>query len=278
MKTSKKLLLGFSIVIIVLFILILINDNKTYDLPQRGICAHRGANETHPENTILAFDEAVRLGAQMIEFDVRMTKDHQLIILHDASVDRTTNGTGLVEELNWSYIKQLDAGDWKSEKFKGERIPLLSEALEVFPRNIWLNVHLKGNEELGVLVAKTIKKAKREHQVIIAANAASAIGIKKVATELRICNMERTENRNTYIKETISKNYSTIQLLKHRNGDSISVYILELKKQNIRINYHHGDTKEDGVALFALGVDFILTDHLETLLQAADEIGIERTR
>lgn len=56
-------------------------------MPEKGICAHRGAMDTHPENTLSAFREAVRLGAHMIEFDVRMTKDKALVILHDALVD-----------------------------------------------------------------------------------------------------------------------------------------------------------------------------------------------
>ena len=133
-------------------------------LPSRGICAHRGANETHPENTLAAFREAVRLGAHMIEFDVQITKDKQLVIMHDKSVDRTTNGKGLVSDLTLSEIKKLDAGSWKSKDFIGEKVPTLKEALAVFPKNIWLNIHLKGNKELGRMTAKVILSEGRMHQ------------------------------------------------------------------------------------------------------------------
>ncbi len=111
-------------------------------LPERGICAHRGAMETHPENTLAAFKEAVFLGAHMIEFDVRLTKDGHLVILHDETVDRTTNGMGKISELTLHEVKQLDAGSWKSEIFTGEKIPTLQEVLIVLPENIWLNIHL----------------------------------------------------------------------------------------------------------------------------------------
>ena len=250
---------------------------KKYILPERGICAHRGANETHPENTIAAFEEAVRLGAQMVEFDVRMTKDNKLIIMHDSSVDRTTNGAGLVEELTWNEVRILDAGGWKSKKFKGEKVPLFGEALDVFPKNIWLNIHLKGNEELGRAVAKVLLSKKREHQGIIACNNESARGVKKVDQNIMICNMERQADRKEYINETIRGNFSTLQLLKKRNDGTLKNDILELKKNQIRINYYFSNTVEETIELFDLGVDFILTDRLSEMLEAAETLGVKRS-
>lgn len=271
------------IVITVLFpTLSLFSQIKTgsieiYNMPKRGICAHRGANETRPENTIAAFEEAIRLGAQMIEFDIRMTKDNKLIIIHDRSVDRTTNGTGLVEELTWNKIKKLDAGQWKSEKFKGEKVPLFKDALDVFPKNIWLNIHLKGDEELGMAVAQVLLDKRRAHQGIIACNKVCAAGVKKVDPNLKICNMERQGDREAYISETIKGNYTTLQLLKKRDDGSLQNDILELKKHQIRINYYFSNTAEEAIELFELGVDFILTDRLSELLDAAETLGIERS-
>jgi glycerophosphoryl diester phosphodiesterase len=271
------------IAIAILFpILTLFSQDKTenakkYILPERGICAHRGANETHPENTIAAFEEAVRLGAQMVEFDVRMTKDNKLIIMHDSSVDRTTNGVGLVEELTWNEVRILDAGGWKSKKFKGEKIPLFGEALDVFPKNIWLNIHLKGNEELGRAVARVLLSKKREHQGIIACNNESARGVKKVDQNIMICNMERQADRKEYVNETIRGNFSTIQLLKKRSDGTLKNDILELKKNQIRINYYFSNTVEETIDLFDLGVDFILTDRLSEMLEAAETIGVKRS-
>jgi glycerophosphoryl diester phosphodiesterase len=151
--------------------------------------------ETHPENTITAFEEAIRLGAHMIEFDVRMTSDKQLVIMHDKTVDRTTNGSGAVGELTLEEIKNLDAGSWKSQKFIGEKVPTFKEALAVMPQNIWLNIHLKGSEELGKAVAKVLTSEERTNQGVIACGNSAAKGVKSVNQNIMICNMERQGDR-----------------------------------------------------------------------------------
>tara|TARA_R110002049_G_scaffold47596_3_gene137287 strand:- start:20143 stop:20991 length:849 start_codon:yes stop_codon:yes gene_type:complete len=274
----KRIIL-FSLFILQTSYIFSINSIKSEDptLPERGVCAHRGARESHPENTLSAFKEAVRLGAQMVEFDVRMTKDGKLIIMHDASIDRTTDGTGLVEDLTWEEVKKLDAGSWKSKEFKGERVPLLDEALDVFPKTIWLNVHLKGDKALGAAVARTILDKNRVHQSIVACNAASAKGVKQVSTAIMMCNMERTPKRKKYVKNTVKGNFKALQFLSKRDDANFSTDINELKRHAIKINYFYSNSPEAGVALLQKGVDFVLTDELEKMLKAAEKIGIERS-
>ena len=80
-------------------------DEQPVNMPTRGICAHRGASVTHPENTLVALEEAIRLGAHMLEFDVTLTRDEQLVLMHDATVDRTTDGTGPIERLTLEEVK-----------------------------------------------------------------------------------------------------------------------------------------------------------------------------
>ena len=91
--------------------------------------AHRGASAYAPENTVAAFDEAIRLGAKGVEFDLRMTADGVLVVLHDDTLDRTTNGGGLVKDHTRFDLLRLDAGSWMDNRFAGQRIPTLSEAL-----------------------------------------------------------------------------------------------------------------------------------------------------
>ena len=74
------------------------------------VAAHRGWSEKYPENTILAFEKALELGVDQIELDIRITKDDQLVVIHDATVDRTTNGTGAVNSFTLAELQQLDAG------------------------------------------------------------------------------------------------------------------------------------------------------------------------
>src|SRR5271170_2377398 len=92
--------------------------------------AHRGASAVAPENTIAAFDEAIRLGASAVEFDVRLTADAVPVVIHDETVDRTTNGRGAVNSLTRLDLLRLDAGSWKHPRFSGVRIPTLQEVLQ----------------------------------------------------------------------------------------------------------------------------------------------------
>ena len=244
-------------------------------MPAHGICAHRGAMDTHPENTIAAFREAVRLGAHMIELDVRMTKDGHLVILHDETVDRTTNGKGQISALTIDEVKHLDAGNWKSEEFAGEKIPTLGEALAVMPQNMWLNIHIKGGKKLGAMVARVIVDESRVHQAFLACGTDAANGAKEVNRDIMICNMERQGDRNEYIDETIRQGSEFIQLLGKRTDQHIESEIAILKQHHIRINYCCTDSPADVKTLFDHGVDFILTDKLSEILEVAESVGIK---
>lgn len=113
--------------------------------------AHRGDLKYYPENTMPAFISAVEMGCDAIETDVRMTKDGVLVLIHDRDVKRTTDSEGFVDEMTLEQIKSLDAGFWKGEQFKGERIPTVEEFLEyVSKTDIFVNWELKEYpKELG---------------------------------------------------------------------------------------------------------------------------------
>ena len=213
------------IIFILLFVPMFIFSQATYSETQDGypfkpkngdiyVVAHCGAIDTHPENTIAAFEEEIRLGAHMIEFDVRMTKDKKLVIMHDKTVDRTTNGSGVVSDFTLEKSKSLDAGSWKSKEFAGEKVPTFKEALAVMPPDIWLNIHLKGGEDLGKATAKVLNSAGCIHQGVIAC-VFEARGVKKVDPNIMICNMERKGNIEEYVEETIDGKFPFIQLLKN---------------------------------------------------------------
>lgn len=101
-------------------------------VPNRPIViAHRGHSIEVPENTIEAYRRAVELGTQMIECDVNMTRDGQLVMIHDWTLDRTTNGSGRVSDLTLEEIRALDAGSWMGPEFSGIRIPMTADAIEL---------------------------------------------------------------------------------------------------------------------------------------------------
>ena len=94
------------------------------------VAAHRGWSAKYPENTMLAFRKAVELGVDQIEMDIRVTKDGQLVVFHDETVDRVTNGTGKVCDFTLAELQQLDAGIKKGEEHKGAQIPTFRELME----------------------------------------------------------------------------------------------------------------------------------------------------
>jgi glycerophosphoryl diester phosphodiesterase len=93
--------------------------------------AHRGYSTVAPENTLPAFDAAVRAGATLVEFDVRVTRDGVPVVIHDRTVNRTTSGTGRVWDLTYDEIAALDAGSWFGAGFTGLRVPTLAETLDL---------------------------------------------------------------------------------------------------------------------------------------------------
>jgi len=95
------------------------------------IVAHRGSSGNRPENTLPAFAEAVRVKADIIELDVHLSKDGGLIVMHDETVDRTTNGKGRICDLTVAELKELNAGSWFSEEFQAAKIPTLKEVLDL---------------------------------------------------------------------------------------------------------------------------------------------------
>ncbi|PYU46700.1 MAG: hypothetical protein DMG53_11330 [Acidobacteria bacterium] len=99
------------------------------------VIAHRGASGNAPENTMAAFKKAVALGANFIETDLQLSRDARLVAIHDATVNRTTNGQGTVHDMTLTELRRLDAGSWFGSEFAGERIPTLEEILEFSKKN-----------------------------------------------------------------------------------------------------------------------------------------------
>ncbi|MGM0420972.1 MAG: glycerophosphodiester phosphodiesterase [Bacillota bacterium] len=114
-----------------------LEKNKFY------IQAHRGYSGLYPENTLLAFEKALEAGADIIEFDIHISKDNEVFVIHDEELDRTTDGSGLIGEHTAAEIKNLDAGSWFSQEFAGEKIPTLAEVIDLIQGRAIINVEIK---------------------------------------------------------------------------------------------------------------------------------------
>jgi len=269
----KVFLKGLNFIFLFLSITVL-NAQNIPEMPIHGICAHRGAMDTHPENTISAFKEAVRLGVQMIELDVQLTSDNHLVVLHDNTVDRTTNGQGEISDFNLEQARLLDAGSWKSPEFKGERIPSLREALSAIPGNIWINVHLKGGAEMGEKVARVLVDEKKTHQAFLACEIKASAAAKNVDPDILICNMDRQDSMDEYVKLTLDLKSDFIQLYKVEVDGKIKGFTSKLKAEEIGVNYCCTDSPEELKKLFDYGVDFVLVNQVARMMNAADSLNL----
>lgn len=114
-----------------------------------------------PESTRAAIRAAARAGADMIELDVQMTRDGRLVVFHDRRLERTTDGSGVVTKQRYAQLATLDAGRWVHPRFAGERILLLSRALQLIPRRMQANLELKSTPARAVVLRRLARVLRR---------------------------------------------------------------------------------------------------------------------
>jgi glycerophosphoryl diester phosphodiesterase len=143
--------------------------------PVPVVIAHRGASAKAPENTLAAFRRARDMGADYFELDCMLSADGAIIVIHDDTVDRTTNGKGAVASMDLAALRQLDAGSWKDGRYAGERLPTLDEALAVAGGSTGVVIEIKTGEdaaaasalELTEKVVALVRERQAQQQVIV---------------------------------------------------------------------------------------------------------------
>lgn len=140
------------------------------NFPRPIILAHRGDKAHAPENTLPSFSQAIQKGADGVELDAKLTSDGHVIVIHDSTVDRTTNNSGKVASFSLEEIRKLDAGQWFNEKFAGTKIPLLEEVFETVGRHTLINIELTNystpRDGLAKKVCELIKRHNNQSQII----------------------------------------------------------------------------------------------------------------
>lgn len=133
------------------------------------IIGHRGAAGEAPENTLASFDLALQQGADGIELDVHLSQDGRLMVCHDATLDRTTDGSGWIYRMSAAEIRQFDAGSSFDERFRGERVPLLEEVFAMVPPHMLINVEVKHsyNGHMEQALVEFLRKQGRLEQVVV---------------------------------------------------------------------------------------------------------------
>jgi len=157
MKKNKNNLFGLLLLLTIIGIPLLLLYKYNETDRDTIITAHRGDSEHAPENTIAAIEMAINTGADYVEIDVRQTKDNVLVLMHDASLKRTTGMDGNVKDYTYDELQTLDAGIWFSEEYEGTKIPTLQEALLCASGNVKLNIEIKDCENYKTVATRVIQ-------------------------------------------------------------------------------------------------------------------------
>jgi len=152
------------------------------------VIGHRGASGHAPENTLAAFRKAVALGATFVETDLQLSRDAHFVAIHDATVNRTTNGKGAVHDLTLAQLRNLDAGSWFGSEFSGERIPTLEEILQFSKKNdVVFYLELKPGGSWGgehALIGALRDSGELARAVAISSDAALVLRLRQVEPTL----------------------------------------------------------------------------------------------
>jgi glycerophosphoryl diester phosphodiesterase len=250
--------------------------------------AHRGASDMAPENTIEAFRLAVEEGAGGLELDVHMTRDGHIVVIHDATVDRTTSGSGAVSEMTLDELRRLDAGHnfspdggpTRPYRGRGVRVPTLGEVLEEFP-GVAVNIDIKagtlGIEEtvFGVLRgANALGRA-----LVVSTHHATVRRFRKVSGGYSSTGASRWEIGVFYIssrlrlERIVRPAYDALQVpLRHRGIPVVTTrFVRAAHARGVRVDAWTINQAEEMRRLLDLGVDVIMTDRPGTLAEVLNE-------
>ena len=235
--------------------------------------AHRGFSGKYPENTMLAFEKAVEIGADGVELDVQLTKDGEVVIIHDETIDRTTDGKGYVVDYTYEELSKLDASYIYTGKMGFNKIPTLKEYFELakdldFVTNIELKTGI--NQYLGIeeKVYKLIKEYKLEKKVIISSfNHFSVLRMKKIAPELK-CGFL---SEDWIIDAGAYTASHGIECFHPRFNNLIPEVVEELKRNNIEINTWTVNKEEDIKDLINKGIDILIGNYPDLVKKIINE-------
>ena len=238
------------------------------------VFAHRGASAYAPMNTLPAYELAAEQGADGIELDVHRSKDGHAVIVHDFTVDHTTNGSGRVDAMTLAELKALDAGAWFGEKFAGTRIPTLDEVFQAVGQRVYVNVEIKSEsaETDGVeqVVADVIAKFHMQARVIVSSfNPLALHRFRQIMPDVAIGILYTFDNVMPFNVFSLLLEMKVYPEAHHPYHEMIdSQMIQSAHSSDKRINTWTVNDPARAVELRDLGVDAIITDKPDVMLKA----------
>jgi glycerophosphoryl diester phosphodiesterase len=241
------------------------SNSSTYgDLNKPAIFAHRGASAYAPENTMAAFKLAQDQGADAIELDAKLTADGHVVVMHDDTVDRTTDGAGSVKSLTRADLLSLDAGSKFPPLFKSEKVPTLEQVFEALGRKIFINVHLTNlstpTDDLVDKVVVLVKKYNLEESVLLSSfNLIALIQARKLLPEVALGLLTYAGLAETAIRSRLVRFGPLLAL--HASYKDFTSYLVQISHQaSSRIHVYTVNQPGEIKQLIKARVDGIFTD------------------
>ncbi len=270
------------------------HDRPPFLVPMPRVVAHRGDSMHYPENTLMAFESAVRMGIDVIETDVHLSKDGVIVIWHDPTLDRNTNGSGRIEDHTLQELKQFDAGytftkdGGKTFPFRGKGVTLttLEEALRACPKERF-NIDLKTKTPKIVHeFIRLIRSLNAQNRVLGASFHLSNLKLlRKLAPEIltSITTIEvlgyLAGQRLHMLPEVLAKGRQVVfQVPVRQWGIEVITpnFLKAMHQRHAVVQVWTINDRQEMVRLFKMGVDTIMTDDPATVIEVADALGIRK--
>ncbi|PYU78888.1 MAG: hypothetical protein DMG51_18110 [Acidobacteria bacterium] len=232
------------------------------------VIAHRGASGNAPENTMAAFKKAVALGANFIETDLQLSRDARFVAIHDATVNRTTNGQGTVHEMTLTELRRLDAGSWFGSEFAGERIPTLEEILAFSKKNdVVFYLEIKPGGSWGgdhALIGALRESGEIPRAVVISFDAAIVLSLRKIEPTLMTGLLYDGQIDNP-LEKAVAIGARQLAV----RGDLVTpALIAEARRKDLQVVCWTVNHPAHMRMLAAAGVDGIMSDYPDRLVAA----------
>jgi glycerophosphoryl diester phosphodiesterase len=245
--------------------------------PRPILLGHRGDPAHAPENTLPSFQQAVQKGADGVELDAKLTADGHVVVIHDPTVDRTTDGTGRVASFTLEVIRKFDAGSWFSEKFRGTKIPLLGEVIETLGKEKLINIELTNYstplDGLVDTVCELIKRRNIQGQIIFSSFLAS--NLKRAAQLLPQIprGLLATPGLMGLWSRSFGFMFGDYQALHPHISNVDRQQVQRVHRLNRRVHVWTANTPDQIYRLRDWGVDGIFTDDPQTAIRALGRGG-----
>lgn len=243
------------------------------------VIAHRGFSGIAPENTLLSFEKSIDAGVDFIELDVRLSKDGHVVVIHDDTVNRTTNGKGNVADFMLKELKEFDAGSWYHKSFSSQKIPTLDEVFKLTGDRVLINIELKAtnlgknydSKDLADITLNIVRKAEMLNKVLFSSFDESTLErITERSPEARVA-LLYNKPWNHPGDVTSGKKF---KILNCRKSVLNAQNILNAHSKGVIINVYTVNTEEEMKKFIEWKVDGIITDYPDILINILKKMKI----